>query len=130
MRCKLEKIIYQSSGGYCVFSYSTKDESLPAAARRTQYHRSKRYHFTAVGYRLPASDRLEVELEGKWQNSKYGLQLAVEKCEQFLPTDRNGLIAFLSSGFIKGIGPAPPGRSSTASVKRRRTSSTTIRTSF
>ena len=105
MRCKLEKIIYQSAGGYCVYSYSTKDESVPAAARRTQYHRTKRYHFTAVGYRLPASDRLEVELEGKWQNSKYGLQLAVEKCEQILPTDRNGLIAYLSSGFIKGIGP-------------------------
>lgn len=105
MRCKLERIIFQSDGGFCIFSYSTKDETVPQAARQTQYFSDRKIHFTAVGYRLPATDKIEVELDGKWQPSKYGMQLAVEKCEQIVPTDRNGLIAYLSSGFIKGIGP-------------------------
>lgn len=105
MRCKLERIIFQSDGGFCIFSYSTKDETVPQAARQTQYFSDRKIHFTAVGYRLPATDKIEVELDGKWQPSKYGMQLAVEKCEQIVPADRNGLIAYLSSGFIKGIGP-------------------------
>lgn len=105
MRCKLDRVIFQSDGGYCIFSYSTKDESVPLTARQTQYFSDSRIHFTAVGYRLPTTDKVEVELDGKWQTSKYGMQLSVEKCEQIVPTDRNSLIAYLSSGFIKGIGP-------------------------
>ncbi len=105
MLCKLERIIFQSNNGYCIFSYSTKDETVPLTARQTQYFNDSKIHFTAVGYMLPASDKVEVELDGKWQQSKYGMQLAVEKCEQIVPADKDGLISYLSSGFIKGIGP-------------------------
>ena len=105
MRCKLDRVIYQSANGFCVFSYATEDQSVPVGARNPYYDNRKKYRFTAVGYHLPASTAVEVELSGQWQPSKYGLQLSVERCEQLLPADNMGIIAYLSSGFIKGIGP-------------------------
>ena len=105
MLCKFERSIFQSANGYCVFGYNTKDESVPAAARSTQYHRDKKIHITAVGYNLPATDAIDVDLQGTWQPSKYGMQLMVESFEQMLPQDTNGIVAYLSSGLIKGIGP-------------------------
>ena len=74
-------------------------------ARRNSYYTGKKIHFSAVGHRLPETDSVEVDLTGKWQQSKYGVQLTVEKCEQRLPTANKDIIAYLSSGFIKGIGP-------------------------
>jgi len=103
--CKLDRVIFQATNGFSIFSYSTKDESVPQSARRAGYYSDNRIRFSAVGYHLPATDTVEVELEGKWQQSKYGLQLEVEHFEQVMPTDRSGIIAYLSSGFIKGIGP-------------------------
>lgn len=105
MLCKFERSIFQSANGYCVFGYNTKDESVPVAARSTQYHRDKKIHITAVGYNLPATDAIDVDLQGKWQPSKYGMQLIVDSFEQMLPQDTNGIVAYLSSGLIKGIGP-------------------------
>lgn len=105
MLCKFERSIFQSANGYCVFAYNTKDESVPAAARSTQYHRDKKIHITAVGYNLPATDAIDVDLKGTWQPSKYGMQLMVESFERMLPQDTNGIAAYLSSGLIKGIGP-------------------------
>ena len=105
MLCKFERSIFQSANGYCVFGYNTKDESVPVAARSTQYHRDKKIHITAVGYNLPATDAIDVDLQGKWQPSKYGMQLIVDSFEQMLPQDANGIVAYLSSGLIKGIGP-------------------------
>ncbi len=106
MRCRLERVIYRSDNGFSIFSYSTADESVPKEARQTrQYYSDGRIRFTAVGYRLPGTEKTEVELEGQWQPSKYGLQLAVEKCNRIIPTNRDGLIKYLGSGIIKGIGP-------------------------
>ncbi len=105
MRCKLERIIYQSGNGFCIFSYSTTDKSVPPEARQTQYYKDNKIRFTAVGYHMPSVEKSEVEIDGKWQPSKYGMQLAVERCEPIIPTDREGLVKYLSSGFIKGIGP-------------------------
>ena len=105
MRCKQDRVIYQSANGFCVFLYKTEDQSVPAGARKPCYDDRRKWRFTAVGYNLPASTAIEVDLSGQWQPSKYGLQLGVECCEQLLPADNNGIIAYLSSGFIKGIGP-------------------------
>ncbi len=105
MRCKLDKVIFQSANGFCVFSYETEDQSVPAGARNPYYDNRRKFRFTAVGYNMPATNAVEVELSGQWQPSKYGLQLSVDRCEQLLPTDNKGIAAYLSSGFIKGIGP-------------------------
>lgn len=48
---------------------------------------------------------MEVELDGTWENSKHGLQLSVSMCKEVVPRDQAGILAYLSSGIIKGIGP-------------------------
>ena len=104
MLCRFEKSIFQSQNGYCVFSYVTKDTRVPEAAR-SKFHHDNKIHITAVGYYLPATDAVDVELQGSWQQSRYGLQLMVDRFETIAPHDNAGLIAYLSSGCIKGIGP-------------------------
>lgn len=104
MLCRFERSIFQSQNGYCVFSYVTKDTNVPEAAR-SKFHHDNKIHITAVGYYLPATDAVDVELQGSWQQSRYGLQLMVDRFETIAPQNNEGLIAYLSSGCIKGIGP-------------------------
>ena len=105
MKCRFERAVFQSASGYCVFSYNTLDESVPTAARTNRYYSDRKIHFTAVGMNLPATDAVEVELDGTWENSKYGLQLSVEIVHQLVPTNQADMVAYLSCGLIKGIGP-------------------------
>ncbi len=47
----------------------------------------------------------EVELHGEFQDhKKYGTQFLIESCQKVLPTSKKGMIRYLSSGLIKGIG--------------------------
>ncbi len=53
---------------------------------------------TAVGERL--------KLEGRWvQHSAYGRQLEIVTVERLLPEGRIGILAYLSSHAVKGVGP-------------------------
>jgi len=88
-----------------VCSFVTADESVPQNARNT-YRSDGKIRFTAVGYHLPTTNAVDVEMSGDWQPSKYGLQLSVNHFEQIMPSDKAGIVSYLSSGFIKGIGPS------------------------
>ena len=105
MLCRFDRAIFQSDNGYCVFSYSTQDESVPKEARKNSFFNDDKIHFTAVGYHLVSTNVGEVELDGTWEQSKHGLQLSVTTCKQIVPTDQAGVLAYLSSGIIKGVGP-------------------------
>ena len=105
MLCRFDRAIFQSDNGYCVFSYSTQDESVPKEARKNSFFNDDKIHFTAVGYHLVSTNVVEVELDGTWEQSKHGLQLSVATCKQIVPTDQAGVLAYLSSGIIKGVGP-------------------------
>ena len=62
-------------------------------------------NFTAVGcipFPAPGEDYL---FTGSWiQHPDYGRQLQVESFERWLPSDSDGMIAFLGSGLLRGIG--------------------------
>lgn len=105
MRCRYERTLFQSKDGYCVFLFRTEDPSVPQAARKPSRTTGNSIHFVAVGYNLPDANNIEVDLEGTWVESKYGSQLSVEQCNTVVPTDERGLIAYLGSGLIKGVGP-------------------------
>ncbi len=61
--------------------------------------------FTAVGSVPGLSPGQTVRLSGKWEMHKdHGRQFRVSSCEFSLPATRNGLIKYLSSGVVKGIG--------------------------
>ena len=60
----------------------------------------------AVGYGLPVSDKFHYDLQGQWKtNSKYGRQFEVLTYDEIITPTKEGVIAYLSSGQIKGIGP-------------------------
>ena len=105
MLCRFDRAIFQSDNGYCVFSYSTQDESVPKEARKNSFFSDDKIHFTAVGFHLVSTKVVEVVLDGNWEKSKHGLQLSVTTCKQIVPTDQAGVLAYLSSGIIKGVGP-------------------------
>ena len=60
----------------------------------------------AVGYGLPISNKLRYEMQGHWsKNSKHGLQFEVDTYSEVITPTKEGIISYLSSGQIKGIGP-------------------------
>ena len=77
MLCRYERTIFKSDKGFCIFSYSTEDQSVPKEAHNRSFYHDDKIHFTAIGYHLVASNAVEVELDGTWENSKHGLQLSV-----------------------------------------------------
>lgn len=96
------KIFYNPTNGYTIAVYETEEELPLEAARQAQDGHS----FTAVGLELPLAEELMVDLEGEWkQNEKYGMQYEVKNYQIQTPTTREGMIGYLSSGLIKGIGP-------------------------
>jgi exodeoxyribonuclease V alpha subunit len=67
--------------------------------------------FKAVGYYLPLSEQVTVDMTGHWRkDAKYGLQFEMESYEEVVESRKKGLVAYLSSGLIRGIGPKLAGR--------------------
>ena len=61
----------------------------------------------AVGYCLPVCSKLRYDLHGHWsKNTKHGIQYEVESYDESIILSKAGIISYLSSGQIKGIGPA------------------------
>lgn len=103
MHCRPVRMVYYNSGsGYTVASYITEEE-LPREA--SLQDKSGHGIFQAVGLELPLTDGLEVELEGVWKKGKYGIQYEVSYFSINTPTTEEGMMAYLSSNMIKGIGP-------------------------
>lgn len=105
MVCTFEKKIFENiATGYCVAAFKTDDEaSVPQDARSKYVYKDKKIRFTAVGYGIPATDSIDLELEGKWQTTKYGVQLVIEHFAEIIPASIEGIISYLSSGLIAGV---------------------------
>ncbi len=66
---------------------------------------------TLVGNILATQPGEMVEVVGKWtENAKFGRQFTIERIQTVLPTTREGIEKYLSSGLIEGIGPVLAGR--------------------
>ena len=105
MLCQFEKLLYPrdahaaSAGSYMVAVYrpceilrDSAGDILPS--------------FKAVGYYLPVSDKLRYDFRGRWsRNAKHGTQFEVDSYDEVIIPSREGIIGYLSSGQIKGIGP-------------------------
>lgn len=65
-----------------------------------------REEVTVVGVLPGVCAGMKLTLEGSWQSHpSYGKQFHAERGEQNLPTEMDSMLAYLSSGVIKGIGP-------------------------
>lgn len=66
---------------------------------------------TIVGSFPPLQEGEALQVSGQWQlHPRYGRQLVVEKWQRLLPKNEKGLVRYLSSGLIKGIGPVTASR--------------------
>lgn len=97
-------LFYNPSNKYCIISVKTTDATIPQQARSAYKHRDNLIRFVAVGYELPLTDKVSMELDGEWQNGKHGLQLQVQACTEIVPQTRDGVQGYLSSRLIKGVG--------------------------
>lgn len=104
MRCRFNSIIHQDQGnGSCIAVFWTRDASIPREAKNNPS--GKGFRFTAIGKGLPLNEHTELELVGKWVNHpKYGPQFEVETYMEVVPRTRDGIVGYLSSGAIPGIG--------------------------
>lgn len=105
MLCQFEKLIYPSNiaavgiNSYMIALYRPCEKILDTSGNRVT-------RVKAVGYCLPTADNLRYEIQGHWsKNPKHGVQYEVESYEEVIVPSKEGIIAYLSSGQIKGIGP-------------------------
>ena len=103
MLCKFEKVIFPrdpaaNNSGFMIAIYKPCGTLRDAAGNVLD-------SFKAVGYCLPTSNKVKYRLEGKWSKSqKHGIQFDVERYEEVIMPTREGIIAYLASGQIRGIG--------------------------
>jgi len=101
-----DKMLFSNPASkYCVMRVKTADMMIPQEARSQYRFRDNLIRFVAVGYDLPQTDSIQIDLDGKWVNGKYGVQLQVEHWREVIPPTIEGIKGYLSSGLLKGIGP-------------------------
>ncbi|MFG6351664.1 MAG: ATP-dependent RecD-like DNA helicase [Oscillospiraceae bacterium] len=102
-------LFYNEAGKYCVLRLKTADPMVPENARDKYKFADHLIRFVAVGYDLPRTDKIRLELDGKWVDGKYGLQFQVDIWHELVPPTIEGILGYLSSGVLKGIGPKTAG---------------------
>ena len=87
----IEGIVYRNDdNGYTVFEIAV-DNQLE----------------TAVGSMPPIGEGERLRLGGRWvDHNVYGRQFKVENYEKLQPDSKEGILRYLASGIIKGVGPA------------------------
>lgn len=105
MICQFEKIIYPpdvtkvDASSYVIALYRPCEKIRDTAGNAVT-------QVKAVGYCLPLGKKLRYDMQGHWsKNPKHGIQFEVESYNEVITPTKEGIIAYLSSGQIKGIGP-------------------------
>lgn len=105
MICQFERLVYPPKmsavepGGYMVAIYKPCEKLLDSAGKLIP-------QVKAVGFSLPVSEGFRYDIKGHWtRNAKHGLQFEVESFGEMIIPNKENIIAYLSSGQIKGVGP-------------------------
>lgn len=105
MLCQFERLVYPhdvrniDASSYMVVIYSPCEKILDTDGNAIS-------KIKAVGYCLPVSDALRYNIQGHWsKDSKHGIQFEVEAFDEVVIPNKENIVAYLSSGQIKGIGP-------------------------
>ncbi len=97
-------LFFNPANKYTVLRLKTADLMIPENARGPYHYRDNLTRFVAVGYDLPQTDSIKMELNGTWADGKHGCQLQVEHWREIVPPTIPGIRAYLASGLLKGIG--------------------------
>lgn len=104
MICKFIKLIFPKNpvvdnASYMIALYRPCEKIVDGAGHSIS-------EIKAVGYCLPTTENLRYDLHGRWnRNAKHGVQFEVEGFDEVIAHSKEGIVAYLSSGQIKGIGP-------------------------
>lgn len=100
-----DKVLYfNPASQYTVLRLKTADMMIPDAARSPYCYRDHLIRFAASGYDLPQTDAVKIEIDGEWEDGKYGYQFKVQHWREVVPPTIEGVRAYLASGLLKGIG--------------------------
>jgi exodeoxyribonuclease V alpha subunit len=104
MICTLKRVLYpkippgQYDGGYAVALYTPHEKVLDAQGFALR-------EVKVVGCCLPLAEGLRFRLQGRWgKDPKYGPQFELQSYEDLIAPGREGLVTYLSSGLLKGVG--------------------------
>ena len=104
MKCKFFSLIYPKSvedaqnGSYTVALYVPCETVLDGQGNKLS-------SITVVGHYLPIMERMKVDMTGRWKkDAKYGLQFMMESYEDVIEPGKKGIVTYLASGLIRGIG--------------------------
>lgn len=104
MKCKFFRLIYPKnvedakSGSYTVALYVPCETVLDSQGNKLS-------SITVVGYYLPIMERMKVDMTGRWKkDAKYGFQFMMESYEDIIEPGKMGIVTYLASGLIRGIG--------------------------
>ncbi len=105
MLCQFERLIYPPNvaqllpSSYMVAAYKPCENVRDGSGNIIS-------QVKAVGSCLPISAKLRYDMKGHWsKSSKHGVQFEVETYDEVVVPSKDGIIAYLCSGQIKGIGP-------------------------
>ena len=104
MICKFIKLIFPKNpvvdnASYMIALYRPCEKIVDGAGHSIS-------EIKAVGYCLPTTENLRYDLHGRWnRNAKHGVQFEVEGFDEVIAHSKEGIVAYLSSGQIKGVGP-------------------------
>lgn len=95
----IKKILFENEdNGYYIADLELSEYSKDEVPQK--FHDS---HITVKGY-FPCREDMKIEITGKYVVYKGKPQIEVENFSEVLPVTNEGIIAYLSSGMIKGIG--------------------------
>jgi exodeoxyribonuclease V alpha subunit len=88
----IERVTFHSEeSGFCVLAVSLPKTREPV---------------TVIGTLASVHSGEQIQCRGQWiNNPQYGLQFQAQSLQTLQPTSQQGLLKYLSSGLIKGIGP-------------------------
>lgn len=105
MKCSFGRLLYPKSeeearqGSYTIALFYPKEKLLDSQGEKLT-------SVKVVGHYLPLVEGMKVDLSGHWKkDAKYGLQFEMESYEEVIAPGKKGVVAYLSSGFIRGVGP-------------------------
>lgn len=101
---KFKKIIFDNGSDYRIAVFKVKDkEKIPKGYANNFYGDD---YITVTGF-FPCNSSISLDITGEWKkNKKFGYQFECFSCYEQIEETESGIIAYLSSGFIKGIGEA------------------------
>lgn len=104
MKCSFSRLLYPKTveeardGSYMIALFRPHEKVLDTQGNRLS-------SIKVVGHYLPTVSSVKVDMAGHWKkDARYGLQFEMESYEELVESSKAGIVSYLSSGMIPGIG--------------------------